>query len=458
MNLIPGVKVAVAADINADNLAAFQKEFDVRNGHADYRQMLEQQCPDVVAICTYVGLHARMIEDCARAGVKVICCEKPFVASPSELKRIGDVVAETGVTLGMAHIRRFHPAFVKARDLIQGGEIGMSVILCGGLGGWDLSEFGSHWIDLIRFLRDDMVVVYVMGQARVRDGRGYPPAMAKFQIALNMEFCRSADKSFEAGVRIASELGYRYVEPMVHTGWELLSEVDYFHSFSLEEDPLLMKEICDRYNIRVSSLSAHSPLMKPEAAVARLTRAAVLASFVGCDFLNSDEMIKPEWMDDDFAHSTMRYTLTKAALVAARHRKFLCIEPHGTYTKTAAGLLRIAGLVDSPWIQVNWDTGNSYLADVEDPYEGLAHVADRVFHIHAKDISVEHSSKEKGKVTGTPVGCACGEGVVDWKRVARILEPQDRVIFLSVECGTIDQAERSLGFLKRELAQWLIVD
>jgi len=38
-----------------------------------------------------------------------------------------------------------------------------------------------------------------------------------------MEFCRSADKSFEAGVKIASEIGYQYVEPMVHTGYELLS-------------------------------------------------------------------------------------------------------------------------------------------------------------------------------------------------------------------------------------------
>ncbi len=83
--------------------------------------------------------------------------------------------------------------------------------------------------------------------------------MAKFKITLNMEFCRSADKSFEAGVKIASELGYRYVEPMVHTGWELLSEVNYFHSFSMEEDPLLMKEICSRYGIAVSSISGHSP-------------------------------------------------------------------------------------------------------------------------------------------------------------------------------------------------------
>ena len=279
--------------------------------------------------------------------------------------------------------------------------------------------------------------------------------MAKFKISLNMEFCRSADKSFEDGVKLAAELGYEYVEPMVHTGWELLSEVNYFHSFSMEEDPLLMKEICDRHGVRVSSLSAHSPLMKPEAAVSRFTRAFVLASFVGCDFLNSDEMIKPDWMDYAMAHDTMRYTLTKAALVAARHRKFLCIEPHGTYSKTSDGLLKIVRLVDSPWIQVNWDTGNSYLAGIEDPYEGLTKVRDHVHHIHAKDISIQQSSAERGKVTGTPVGCACGEGVVDWKRVAEILEPVDREIFLSVECGKIDEAARSLTFLKKELGPWL---
>jgi sugar phosphate isomerase/epimerase len=282
--------------------------------------------------------------------------------------------------------------------------------------------------------------------------------MAKFRISLNMEFCRSADKSFEAGVKIASEIGYKYVEPMVHTGYELLSEVNYFHSFSMEEDPLLMKEICDKYGLKVSSLSAHSPLMKPEAAVSRLTRATVLASFVGCDFLNTDEMIKPGWMDDELAFSTMKYTLTKMALIAARHRKYICIEPHGIYTKTADGLMKIVRLVDSPWIKVNWDTGNSYLAGLEDPYEGLEKVRDYVYHIHAKDISMKHSENERGKVTGTPVGCACGEGVVDWQRVMKIMEPIDREIFLSVECGKIDEAERSIEFLTKTFSSQLIND
>jgi sugar phosphate isomerase/epimerase len=273
--------------------------------------------------------------------------------------------------------------------------------------------------------------------------------MARYRIAANMEFVRSADKSFEAGVEIAAELGYRWIEPMVHTGWELLSEVHYFHSFSMEEDPLLMQEICDRHGVRVASVSGHSPLMKPEAAVSRLTRAIVLADAVGARIVNSDEMVKPDWMDDEEAHHMMRYTLKKADLVARRHNVDICIEPHGIYTKTADGLLKIVELHPSPRIGVNWDTGNSYLAGIEDPYEGLEKVRDHVRHVHAKDISFEHAERERGTVTGTPVGCACGDGAVDWERVLHILDPLDRDLFLSVECGTIDEAQRSIEYLTK---------
>jgi len=272
---------------------------------------------------------------------------------------------------------------------------------------------------------------------------------SKYIIAVNMEFVRSADQSFVDGVKIAADLGYNYIEPMVHTGWELLSEVHYFHSFSMEEDPLLMKDICDAQGINVGSLSAHSPLMKPEAAIPRLTRAIVLADSLGARFVNTDEMVKPDWMTDEEAHQAMYYTLRKIEMVARRHKVFVCIEPHGIYTKTTAGLLKIVNLVKSPWIKINWDTGNSYLAGIEDPYEGLEKVKDQVFHVHAKDISMEQSESDRGKVTGTPVGCACGQGVVDWGRVLDILDPLDREIILSVECGTIDQARDSLFFLRK---------
>src|SRR5512143_162276 len=66
------------------------------------------------------------------------------------------------------------------------------------------------------------------------------------EVGVNMEFIRSQDKPFAVGVERAAKLGYRYVEPMVHNGRELLSEAGYFHSVSMDEDPLEIKEVLDR--------------------------------------------------------------------------------------------------------------------------------------------------------------------------------------------------------------------
>ena len=54
----------------------------------------------------------------------------------------------------------------------------------------------------------------------------------------------------------------------------------------------------ERVNVLVdaSKTAGHSPLMKPEAAVPRLTRAIVLADAVGARFVNTDEMVKPSGM------------------------------------------------------------------------------------------------------------------------------------------------------------------
>jgi sugar phosphate isomerase/epimerase len=107
--------------------------------------------------------------------------------------------------------------------------------------------------------------------------------------------------------------------------------------------------------------------------------------------------------------------------------------------------------VDSPSIGINFDTGNSYLSG-EDPIDWLARVLKRLVHLHAKDISIEQSHVERGRVTGTPVGCACGDGVIDWAEVISVCKSAPRDIVLSVECGTVEQAARSITHLKRLLA------
>jgi sugar phosphate isomerase/epimerase len=270
-------------------------------------------------------------------------------------------------------------------------------------------------------------------------------------VGVNLEFVRCEDKPFEAGIALAARLGYKYAEPMVHNGRELLSEAGYFHSFSMDNEPLEMKDILDRYDVRASGLSAHIPLMRPEISVPYLEKAIRFAAVVGAPVVNTDEGIRPSWLNDGECFQVMRYTLRKVVQVAERYGIYVGIEPHQSLSKTTAGLLEIATLVDSPFLRINYDTGNAYLGG-EDPYEGLKAVLPRLAHVHAKDISIGQAETECGKVTGTPVGCACGEGVIDWARVISILQDADWSGVLSVECGTPQQAAASLAHLSGILA------
>ncbi len=271
--------------------------------------------------------------------------------------------------------------------------------------------------------------------------------MGNIYIGVNNEFVRHADKNFEFACSKAAELGYEYVEPMVHWGREPLSEAGYFHSVSMLDDPLRLKDACENAGIKMSGLSAHTPLTKPEIGVECLKQAIRFAAECGAPVVNTDEGPKQPWTTEEEDHTLIKYTLTEAAKVAERRGIVIGIEPHQQYSKTPDGLDRIYNLVDSPAIGINFDTGNSYLSG-EDPVKWLEHVLDRLVHLHAKDISIAHSEDERGKVTGTPVGCACGDGVIDFKAVIDLCKKAPRDIVMSVECGTIEQAQKSVKHLK----------
>lgn len=266
------------------------------------------------------------------------------------------------------------------------------------------------------------------------------------KLGVNLEFIRGEDKSFAQGVERAAQIGYRFCEPLVHGGYELLSGGGYYHSFSMLDDPYEMKDILDRHGMKLSALSAHGPLMRPEVAIPYMEQAIRFAAVVGAPVINSDEGIRPRWVPKEEAFEVMKYTLTRVCMTAERYGIYVGIEPHQEITKTTEGLLRVTSLVDSPMLRINYDTGNAWLGG-EDPYEGLKAVGKRLIHLHAKDIDARQSEKERGVVTGTPVGCACGDGVVDWGRVVAILQEIGFDGTLSVECGTDAQARRSLKHL-----------
>jgi sugar phosphate isomerase/epimerase len=272
--------------------------------------------------------------------------------------------------------------------------------------------------------------------------------MGKIHIGLNTEFSRSSDKPFEWAVEKTAQMGYEYIEPMVHFGRELMSEAGYFHTVSMFDDPYRIKDACDKAGLKMSALQSHGPLGRPEVHGEYIKMAIRVAAEIGVPVINTDEGIKAKWTTEEEDHVLIKYTLQEAAFIAERRGILIGLEPHAQYSKTPDGLDRIYNLVKSPAIGINLDTGNAYLAG-QDVYKWLERVAERLVHLHAKDISVEHSEAERGKVTGTPVGCACGDGVIDWARVVEIVKNKTpRDIVFSVECGTPDQAKRSLNHLK----------
>jgi sugar phosphate isomerase/epimerase len=271
--------------------------------------------------------------------------------------------------------------------------------------------------------------------------------MGKIHIGLNTEFSRSSDKPFEWAVKAAADMGYQYIEPMVHFGRELMSEAGYFHTVSMFDDPYRIKDACDKAGLIISGLQSHGPLGRPDVHGEYIKLAIRVAAEIGVPVVNTDEGIKAKWTTEEEDFVLIKYTLQEAAFIAERRGVKIGLEPHAQYSRHPDGLDRIYNLVKSPAIGINLDTGNAYLCG-HDVYAWLERVASRLVHLHAKDISVKQSSAERGKVTGTAVGCACGEGVLDWARIIKIVrEKCPRDIVFSVECGTPDQAAKSLKHL-----------
>ncbi|MFQ6131167.1 MAG: sugar phosphate isomerase/epimerase family protein [Armatimonadota bacterium] len=275
--------------------------------------------------------------------------------------------------------------------------------------------------------------------------------MADIKLGLNTEAFRHADKPLEYALEAIRKQGYRYCELNMLNGRDLLSEAGYYAAVSMERDPLEVRDIVRSFGLKVSGVSAHAPMAQPEVSVPFLTRAIEYADALGATCVNTDEGVVPDWMTDRQAFEVIHYTLRRVLPVAERHKVHLALEPHQKFSVKLKTYLKILDLVKSPYFNCNPDTGNVFMAG-GDPYEFLQAIAKRVVHVHAKDIGGVVMD-DRGKVTGVPSGCACGDGVIDWPRVVRILRKARFRGVLSVECSTEEQGLPSIKYLRKVLRE-----
>lgn len=155
--------VVAAVEPDEATRAAFADEYGVTETFADYEAMLEELALDVVSVCTWHATHARMTVDAAEQGVEGVFCEKPMCTSLGEADAMLEAAERNDVVLTVGHQRRYDPVHEKARELVADGVVGEPRAVTAGYRD-GLLNWGTHLVDLSRFVLGDPDTEWVVGQ------------------------------------------------------------------------------------------------------------------------------------------------------------------------------------------------------------------------------------------------------------------------------------------------------
>jgi predicted dehydrogenase len=157
--------VAVADDNEAGRVKATER-LHAKTAYADYREMLEQEHLNIVAVGPrWVDRHAEIVLAAVERGLHVYM-EKPFCRTLIEADKIVEAVERKHVKLAIAHQTRYSPILPVAKRLIDEDKLGRILeVRARGKedprgGCEDLWVLGSHVLDLMRYFAGDPTSCY----------------------------------------------------------------------------------------------------------------------------------------------------------------------------------------------------------------------------------------------------------------------------------------------------------
>ncbi len=99
------------------------KKYGFERFYGSYQALLEDGEVEAVYIPLPNSMHVEWVRKAADAG-KHILCEKPLALNAREAEELVEYTARRGVILMEAFMYRFHPQWIRAKELSQIGEIG----------------------------------------------------------------------------------------------------------------------------------------------------------------------------------------------------------------------------------------------------------------------------------------------------------------------------------------------
>jgi sugar phosphate isomerase/epimerase len=99
----------------------------------------------------------------------------------------------------------------------------------------------------------------------------------------------------------------------------------------------------------------------------------------------TDGARKPEGYSDKEVMALIRQYYRIVLEWAERYDIIINVEPHGPYTTNPDTMEQILILFDSPYLRLNLDTGNTFIAG-QDPVKFLKRFREKLAHCHIKDV------------------------------------------------------------------------
>ena len=124
--LANNLEILAICDIEPDCMEEKALKFELSNDikrYTDYREMLEKEKPELVAIATESGKHATIALYCIEAGCNIIV-EKPIALSIEDATNIIEAARKKGVKVCANHQNRFNKSIKKIRDAYEKKRFG----------------------------------------------------------------------------------------------------------------------------------------------------------------------------------------------------------------------------------------------------------------------------------------------------------------------------------------------
>lgn len=119
----PGAKVVVVADPNEEAARAGAAAARADRFTTDPLEAINDPEVHAVAIVTPTDTHAEFITAAISAG-KAVWTEKPIDQSLAATRAVVDLWKDSGVPVQVGFMRRFDPGYVRAKELIDAGDLG----------------------------------------------------------------------------------------------------------------------------------------------------------------------------------------------------------------------------------------------------------------------------------------------------------------------------------------------